>query len=417
MKYQLVLHVNWGTEINEIVPLLTAFPKASMIKPGQVQNNYAPLAFRLDHKNGLHLLSRSGADQATFYIHRFTSGGVFESRVEIPGDTKVTAKHHIVDFIVDQALNFYLLETIKEDAATFNRLRKFTQNGALIWEKKGLNSPRQFEFNSFEGQYARIFVTQSDVLYLIPAEKSNTVVKLDPTSGDLLTTIKLNTAVDQKLFISKQDAFLRSLFINEKNTYGTGLLLPGAEKESIYAGDDTTYGLLQFPYGIDADLNIYTCRMGSSGHIPGFAKLSHKCRLIYEQSLQFVVANKRFVYTGHYNQGAYDITAYKQGVPADAASFTLSLPEGASNDICNLINVDEEDRFYFCRVGKKPGHKTLFIVSKTGAIEEETEIALQELVRYEQTLQAFTYWQADAEGNTYFPLLGPDGFRVIRFGA
>jgi hypothetical protein len=81
-----------------------------------------------------------------------------------------------------------------------------------------------------------------------------------------------------------------------------------------------------------------------------------------------------------------------------------------------LIHVDEQER-YAIFGGEEPGQAgTLLVYSSNGKLEERITPP-PDLLPVESTLENHSFWEVDARGRVYLPVLDPQGFKVIRLSS
>jgi hypothetical protein len=78
--------------------------------------------------------------------------------------------------------------------------------------------------------------------------------------------------------------------------------------------------------------------------------------------------------------------------------------------------VDEQER-YTIFGGEEPGQAgTLLVYSSNGDLEERITPP-PDLLLIESTLENHSFWEVDAHGRVYLPVIAPQGFKVIRLSS
>lgn len=416
-KFEILISLPWGDEMQAIKPKLLDYPNFSNITLKQVRKIHAPLRIKLDASKGVHILNDNKdniQNDNNIFITHFTSSGIWNNKTHIAKNGSDLQERIIVDFVVDRESNCYLLEKIKTNNYYHNSLIKTNVLGELLWQTEGSYSPELHDFRKLQGEFNKLFIDNQTQLYLTSANQPNSIAKINAANGNISIVYSLEKASND-IFVNDQGTILSPIYFPEQNRRGLFAFYPAFDREEFVIGNEELYGLLLYPFGVDNRSNFYIYKLPSLNPIPAIVKISFDGRILREQKIKDLVVsdNGNAIYSHYFHNSRLEITEYRS---SNVQHWSLTLPEKYSTDksaIYKLIKVDENLNFYFL-AGESPGQSGKMLkFSKTGYLEEQIYHS-SDLLSLESSLQSFSYWQVDSEGNIYFPISEPSGFKLIK---
>ena len=345
--------------------------------------------------------------------------GNFIGETLIPSGYRNYSERRCIDVAIDDYLNCYLLETYSVENSRKNRLVKTDKDGNVLWDIQGLGSSSNADFYILKGDFNRLLIGKSSTVYLASMSQMNTIALIDTDTGGISKIFALQNGTEEKLFTDGSGTILRTLFFAQQNRYGMTAFNPDSNEEISAVGNDELYGLLQFPFGVDNQNNFYAYKLPNVYEIPGIMKISleGKATQLVEFKDLLVRPSDDTVFVHYNTRDTSEIVGYyKDGA---MRQWSLHMPEKCAPDtlgMCKLITVDEGTRFYF-HTDEKPGTLgKLLIFSEHSTLDEERTPPF-DLLSMESSVQPFIYWQVDSGGRIYFPIIDPQGFKVIRFSS
>lgn len=415
---ELIVSVPWGNDIQQIYPKLIDYPNFGEMSPEQQRKIYAPLRMKLDAEEGIHILNNGNRDiqnGENIFITHFTSSGNVQGKTPLPKNQPRITNRRIIDFVVDQGLNCYLLEKFNLDKVDHNRLTKLNITGEIIWQRVGNYSSSVNKFDEMNGDFNKFLIDHKSNLYLTSNTHPQLIAQIQPKSGNVAKIYSLRNG-SNKVFINGQSNILSTVYFPEQNKRGLYMFDFESGEEKTTIGGDELYGLLLYPFGIDNQLNCYVYQLADDTNLPAIVQISLAGKIIHREIIKDLVVrpDDNTIFTHYIHNNTIEIVGYAPD--GKVKQWSWKLPNDYSSDETNnykLIKVDEENKFYIF-TGDKPGYLgKLLIFSENGNLEKEI-YPPPNLLSLESSVQSFIYWQVDSEGRIYFPITDPSGFKVVR---
>lgn len=417
-KFEILVSIPWGQGDQKIAPKFLEHPNFSLVSPKQMRHVYAPLRIKVDAQKGIHVLNddyRHVFDGDDIYIMHFTAEGIFAGKTPVAKNYSGAKNRRIKDFVVDQALNCYLLEDYSIEDNAYNRLLKLDKNGKILWSLSSDLSQTTGNIDRLEGRFNKLLMDGQSHLYITSADRVNTLTQISLESGKVIKLYTLEHGSDN-IFMNSGGIILSVVYFEEQNRRGFAAFNPLSGKENFTVGNTELFGLLLFPFGVDARLNCYTYKVPNVYKMPALVKIALDGQITHQESLKDLLArsgddaifisypqNDTLTIHGYYRDGTNQVWA-------------IRLPDRYVSDQSanqKLIKVDERNRFYIL-LGEQPETiGSVLIFSESGQLEQEIP-SPADLLSLESSLQPYSFWQVDGEGNIYFPVTDPEGFKVVR---
>lgn len=408
-RYQLLIAIPWGNGERGIKPNFLDYPNYNDMPPEQIRKVYAPHYFNLDAKRGLHVLSNvkcSCLKGDENYIFHFNPSGNFDGKTPIPKDLNSFKFRRIVDFSVDTALNCFLLEHLEIDNSSHHRLIKIDREGKVIWN---VNGP------FLKGDFHKLLMGKDSNLYLTFASPKNIIAQINPESGEIRELAAVQNA-GNNAFINEEGNILNIVYFEKERRRGLSVFTPSSKEVRFTVGSSELFGLFLFPFGTDNQLSCYTYKIPNVYDKPAVVKISFDGHIVYQQNFKdlLVRSGDNAIFTGYNDNSEFVISGYFQD--GTTQRWIIPLPgiySSIKTSNQKLVKVDHSNKFYIL-VGEQPGDIGILLVySENGELCEEIRHP-ENLLAIESTLQTYSYWKVDGDGNIYLPITDPEGFKIVR---
>lgn len=314
-------------------------------------------------------------------------------------------KLEIVDFLLGNDNNFYLLERLlTKESTTINRLRHIGSGGKIIWEieaKVGTENPGQKGL--LFGKCRALLKEMKDTIFLQTETSAKTfILKIDSKTGKTEQWLSVDNIVP-KIFIDDNLNLHYVTFIKEANNRAYISYDPDKGKKEIRYATAEAYALLGFPAALDIHNNIY-CAEGLS-----FACLSPELLVEWIFSINNIVLDHESLFTSHFNEVSNNLVIYKwqaNGSVAETIDVQLDMPGLKLGRFSGLVNSEDFVIETYQRENK------MFWKYNTKSKTLDKLLDTPQVNRFH--LQAAATWQIDKTGNLYIPVSSADGFHLIK---
>ena len=408
----------WGDGANHIPLALESYPLFGEMEPEHMRKVPAPVRIRLGPKGTIHALTDASFRQGgcVFIHHLDAKSRLFARTPVFPANYHDTDESEILDFAVDAVGQAYLIEHVqpRQSNLPYNRLRKIGPAGDILWSHTGPISDEEFDFGSLKGSFTKLLMDGRSQLFLPATRHAGAIAKIDTATG-AVEHIYTSDKFSSQVFINERGIVGFILYFPDLNRRGIGYLATDDEKFSSFVGGTELYGLLLYPFGMDASSNLYVWNDGV------ISRISPKAEI--DQIAAFdniaVRPSDGAIFTSRSESGEGGLaTVFVESHCAGVRSTRGELRVPA--ELClrhptgwKLIHVDDRER-YIVFGGEEPGHAgTILIYSSSGNLVETASPPV-DLLSTESRLQSYAFWEVDAQGRIYLPILDPQGFRVVR---
>jgi hypothetical protein len=426
LTFEIVARGTWGDGPNEIPLVLENYPLFGYIKSEQVRKIRAPAQIRLNPQGSIYALADAPLrtpDGGPVFIHNFNAeGNIIRKTPVLSMDHPNTNELMILDYAVDAAGNSYLLERIhsRQSNQEINRLRKIKPDGEIQWSRTGPVSDQEFDFNSLKGSFTKLLIDGRSRLYLPATNHTGAIAEIDPATG-AVTHVYTSDKFSNQVFMNERGVVFYILYFPESNRRGIGYFNLADQRLTFFVGGVELYGLLLYPFGVDASSNVYVwnnsviVRISPSGKTHEIAAFDN----IVVRSSDGAIFSSRLL-SG--NERSLTVLVERHQPNGASMRRELRLPEDLSARYpgngggWKLIQVDDKER-YAIFGGEEPGQAgTLLVYSSNGNLEERITPP-PDLLPIESTLENHSFWEVDAHGRVYLPVVAPQGFKVIRLSS
>jgi hypothetical protein len=426
LTFEIVARGPWGDGPNEIPLVLENYPLFGYISPGQMRKIRASAQIRLSPQGLIHALADAplrtpGA--GTIFIHHFNAEGkIIRKTPVLSMDRSDTDELMILDYAVDAAGNSYLLERVRslQSNQPINRLRKIKPDGEIQWARTGPVSDHEFDFNSLKGSFTKLLMDGSSRLYLPATHHAGAIAEIDPATGAVARVYSSDKFSNQVFMNERGDVFY-ILYFPDLNRRGIGRFNLADQRLTSFAGGVELYGLLLYPFGVDDSFNVYVRNNSAIFRISPDGKTHEMAAFdnIVVRSSDDAIFSSRLL-SGNERSPMVLVERHSAGGGSMRRKLQLPGDLGARFPVeggaWKLIHVDEQDR-YTIFGGEEPGRAgTLLVYSSNGDLEERITPP-PDLLPIESTLENHSFWEIDARGRVYLPVLAPEGFKVIRLSS
>jgi hypothetical protein len=416
VKLELMTHLEWGNAQNQLVPNYIAKPGFSLTAFAQQRKSYAPVRFRLDFEGRVYILNlHNDADVSQFSLTGLLPDGTVDSYRLFPHHNLSREGHSVVDFAVDLEGNCFILEQYKVNGLLRNSLAKFRSGGTLEWQREGDFSPNENDPDALKGFPDKV-ILYGERLLVGSSRFCESLAEMEPQTGQTKRVIALKHASSFGKFLAVRDTVAKVFYYEEKQAFAMSIIEPktGQEQISIAAGNQ--FKPLRYAVGVDGRRNFLVHRLPGLSGRAGILKISFDEPAV-ETVLDFkdlvIRSGDQTIYSGEVAENHFRVIGYKNGMTSQWR-FEWP-PDLQARDVADgrLIRVDEGEHFYF-HVGERVGTMgKIFKYTAAGELDEEI-VPPFDLMLMATELQPFQYWQVDAQGRVYLPLLSADGFSLLR---
>jgi hypothetical protein len=417
-RFELLVSIPWGNKEGEISPAFFCYPNFNDILPEQRRRVYAPHRFSLDVKRGVHVLSNDKCNllgEIDGNIVHFSPSGDFSGKTSIPKDLDDFKYRQIADFSVDADENCFLLEHFGIDNYSYQRLLKMDREGNVIWQINELASKGVFDCHKIEGDLEKVLIDRESNLYLTFTSRKDVLARVNSETGEIMEMIRVENA-GNNVFINEDGSIMSVVYFEKQRRRGLSMLSPSSRVEKFTIGGSELFGLLLFPFGTDNHLNCYIYKVPNVYEHPAVVKISFAGHVVDQQNIKDIAVRSgdNAIFTGCSDDSNMVIFGYFQD--GSIRRRVIEFPDvysslRASNR--KLINVDDSDKYYIS-AGEQPGDiDVLLVFSEDGELLEEIRHP-EDLLGIESTLQPYSYWKVDGDGNIYLPITDPGGFKIVR---
>jgi hypothetical protein len=423
LTFEIVARGTWGDGPNEIPLVLENYPSFGYLSSEQMRKIRAPVRIRLNPQGSIHALSDAPLrtpDAGPVFIDHFNAeGNIIRKTPVLSIDRPNTDELMILDYVVDAAGNSYLLERIhsRQSNQSINRLRKIKPDGEIQWSRTGPVSDQEFDFNSLKGSFTKLLMDGRSRLYLPATHHTGAIAEIDPATG-AVTHVYTSDKFSNQVFMNDLGVISYILYFPDLNRRGIGHFNLADQRFTFFVGGVEIYGALLYPFGVDASSNMYVwndsaiARISPDGNTHKVAAFDN----IVVRPSDGAIFSSRLL-SGHERSSMVLVERHPAG--GGSTRRELQLPEDLSARFpgkgggWKLIQVDEKER-YTIFGGEEPGHAgTLLVYSSNGNLEERMTPP-PDLLPIESTLENHSFWEVDAHGRVYLPVIAPQGFKVIR---
>jgi len=324
-------------------------------------------------------------------------------KISVPMDKGSVDESDVVDFLLANNENFYVLEHLSTAGKTLvSRLRSVEAGGTIVWQREA-STENVGEKGSLFGTTAALLRETHGNLFLQTDTSATTfVLKVDSTTAKAEEWVKLDNIVP-RVFVDGELNLHYVTFIPEANNRAfVSYDLEQGKKETRYAETDA-YSWLGFPAALDAHNNLY-CAQGLS-----FSCLSSELSIKWTLSVNNIVLDSERLFTSYFDEANKTLVIYEWKtngsvadtikVPLDLAGLRLGRLFGMLNSGSLVIETYQQENRTLWEFS--PKSKTLVKLPETSQIN-----------RFQ--LQAASTWQVDKAGNLYLPVSSDEGFHIIK---
>lgn len=409
------LAIPWGTGPNEIMCTFEDYPIYSDISADQSRVIRAPIRIRIDYAGGIHALvdgpMRINGHRSIELIH-FSVLGILVGKTIITLDQEGVNDWNILDFIIDDKGNSYVLESVWLNRFEQNRLRKFNREGNQIWVQTDPISKIQSKFSVSDVTYIQLGIDGQYNVYLLATHDVGIIARINPSDGQVIDVISADDRPDE-VYINRLGKYFYILYLSDQRKRAVVLKSLYEQGKKVTVCDDSLYGYLTNPIGVDDYGNIYVIEAAQIARVSPGGKLNWK--KIIDNII--VRSSDGTVYISSYdtknNQGVLEVVAYLCN--GQALTSYLIVPNDMIVDCSgqwSLISVDQDSKYYVFG-GEEPGRPGYLLIFSKKGILEDVKSPPTDLISIESKLQIFTYWAVDSQGRIYFPVTDPEGFKVV----
>ena len=426
LTFEIVAKGPWGDGPNEIPFVLENYPLFGYISSDQMRKIRASVRIRLSPQSFIHALADAPlrtSGRGPVFIHHFNvEGKIIRKTPVLSMDLPDTDELMILDYAVDAAGNSYLLERVHsmQSNQSINRLRKIKPDGEIQWSRTGPVSDQEFDFNSLKGSFTKLLMDGRSRLYLPATHHTGAIAEIDPASG-AVARVYTSDKFSNQVFMNDLGVISYILYFPDSNRRGIGRFNLANQRFTFFVGGVELYGLLLYPFGVDASSNVYVWNDSAIVRISPDGKTHEMAAFdnIVVRSSDDAIFSSRLL-SGN---GRSSMVLVERHQPNGASMRReLQLPEDLSARYLGkgggwkLIHVDEQER-YAIFGGEEPGQAgTLLVYSSHGDLEERITPP-PDLLPIESTLENHSFWEVDAHGSVYLPVIAPQGFKVIRLSS
>jgi len=419
LHFQRFCCIPWDDEPAYLRPRLRHAPGFSLLGTNQAREQHTPFRFKWS-PGGLHILNHGHGNTAgagDLKLLHVDERGVWQGNTPLPDHSPHAQQQELVDFSVDEDHNCYLLEKVlvpesaDGDGAThYNRLTATDRDGRIQWCHQGPHTTEEAEFTSLTGDFRKLCFQPSFGLFLLAASSNDVLGLADPTTGVFKQTFTFDKGMEEKVFFNEAGTLLRTLFFEDLNRYGMAAFHPSWPKGKETIGDESLYGPLQFPFGVDEAMSFYVYQLPGMYPVPGITQVAFNGRATSLVSLKDMVTRDADVFIHYAEKKNLMVCAFHPD--GRRRQWSIRVRSGEARDYV-LVKVDDRDQCYFL-VGEGPGSAgTLQVFSRDGKRQDVIAPPFDWLSTV-TSLQGFTDWQVDSQGRIYFPIIGPYGFEIVR---
>jgi hypothetical protein len=257
-------------------------------------------------------------------------------------------------------------------------------------------------------------------LYLPATQHTGAIAEIDPATGAVLH-VYTSDKFSNQVFMNDLGVVSYILYFPDLNRRGIGRFNLADQRFTFFAGGVELYGALLYPFGVDASSNVYVwnnsviARISPDGKTHEIAAFDN----IVVRSSDDAIFSSRLL-SG--NERSLTVLVERHHPNGASMRRELQLPEDlrarypGNGGAWKLIQVDEKER-YTIFGGEEPGHAgTLLVYSSNGNLDERITPP-PDLFPIESTLENHSFWEVDAHGRVYLPVIAPQGFKVIRLSS
>lgn len=414
-KYELLLSVPWGEEESELHPRYFTQPDDGLLSPERARQVFAPLRFRLDPDKGIHILNLPSGDDANsdqVYVSHFSSTGKFIRKTRLPSPIAAAKNIAIKDFAVDKQLNVYVLESAESGGIRYNCLFRLNKDGGREWEVVNPILRGADRDDCLGGELEMLLCNGSSHLYLPCVGQAGSVAQLCASSGEVTKVHNLAPGIESTYILDNK--LISVKYFETRRRRGFTCYDPGSGNSTSAVAEKDVFGMLLYSFGFDGERNCYTFKIPNVYDHPALVKISFEGAVLREQPFKdLVVRSSDGVIFSAYPNGAILTIRSHQSAPEN--QWQLRLPERYlldQMDNVKLTRVDEQNRFYVLVTEIVGAVAVLLVFDKYGELQQE--LYPKTVLDIESSLQNQTTWQVDQQGNIYFPLVDPEGFKIVR---
>jgi hypothetical protein len=405
-----IIKLPWGEE-DGIPEIFTGAPLTSVMVEKVPEQVRGFVDIRVMPFDRIILLTR---DKTLLIL---TTQGKLINKLKITSPSLSYGRWYIIDFVMDENENIYLLESDKDDKnITYNVLRKIKKDGTVSWQKKEKVDRKNYNYQSINTTY-QDFIVNNNHLYLCAShDDAFSIVELDKESGKLKPFHTFNESYE-RVFMDKNGYvyYVKERENGIRKRYWVQYD-PKKNKENFYSGNEEMYELLGIPVATDdygRGYGVFGLEMGC---------ISKDNSIVWREKLENIVIAppNHYIFISNLNYDDNSATVLINILKNDGTfdkKITLNIPDTLSQkyDIKNwkLIYVDEEDNFYVLGFNHTY-QKILLTYNSEGNKIITINYEPGHLYKKEFTLQGANSWGIDGKGNVYLPVLGPDKFYVFK---
>lgn len=416
-----IIKLSWGKE-DGIPEIFTGAPLTNIMVEKVPEKARGSVEIRVMPFNKIILLT---LDKTLLIL---TTQGKLINKLKITNPSVFYDEWYIIDYVMDEDENIYLLELIDEynKNITYNLLRKIKKDGTVSWQKKEKVDRKKYNYQSINTNY-QDFIVNNNHLYLCAShDDAFSVLELDKESGKLKPFHVFNESYE-RVFMDKTGYFyyVKEIENDIRKRYWVQYD-PKTNKENFYSGNEEMYELLGIPVATDdygRGYGVFGLEMGC---------ISKDNSVVWREKLENIVIAppNQYIFISNLNYDDNSATVIVNILKNDGTfdkKINLNIPDTLSQkyDIKNwkLIYVDEEDKFYVLGFNpnyfhrQRHGHiyqKILLTYNSKGNKVVNIDYEPSQLYQKEFRLQGANSWGIDGKGNVYLPVLGPDNFYVFK---
>ncbi|MGA9770392.1 MAG: hypothetical protein WBV94_15240 [Blastocatellia bacterium] len=413
----------WGDGPNEIPLALEDYPLFGYVSTEQRRSIRAPVRMRLSPQGSIHALADAALRTpggGPVFIHHFNAEGTIIQKTPVLSlNHSNTDELMILDYAVDAAGNSYLLERIGSGQSNqpANRLRKIKPDGEILWSRTGPISDQEFDFNSLKGSFTKLLMDGRSRLYLPATQHEGAIAEIDPATG-AVAHVYTSDKFSNQIFMNEREVIVYILYFPDVNRRGIGSFNLVDQRLAFFVGEVEHYDWLLYPFGVDASSNVYVWRDSAIARISMDGKIDVLAAFdnVVVRSSDGAIFSSRLL-SGNERSLVVRVECHSAG--SLIKHRELQLPDDISARYrggWKLIHVDEQER-YTIFGGEEPGRAGTLLVYSTNGDLEKRIAPLPDLVPTESILENHLFWEVDARGRVYLPVIDPQGFKVIRLSS
>jgi hypothetical protein len=414
-----VIQKIWGEGVPE---LFTAAPVTSVMVEPSPEQVRAPVNMRRMSSGTIILLSQDNT------LSVLAGDGVLLKSLKVPNPDLAYQYWQVIDYVMDDEENIYLLEIIEDDRnKTLNLIRKIN-NGNVDWQVKEKVDQELYNYQSLNTKYQDLIVAGEHLYVCAGEDETFYVFEVNKNSGKLKLFQKISGSYE-RVFMSDTDHlyYVKEEELEEEKDKRYWVQYDiNTNKENFLSGNDEMYDLLGLPVSVDDNGRGYGVFGFEMGCINNDNSVAWKVNL---ENIVYAPATGD-IYLGNFisddSTPVVQVNIIKSGAGIKK-QINLKIPAALSEKYSiknwRLIYVNEEGKFLVS--GFNPNYydpqdnvykykKILITYDALGKEIEDINHAPGQLYNKEYKLQGANSWQVDGAGNLYLPVLGPDMFYVFK---